>query len=102
MMDWMTEVTAQCAQNSTHLVNLIDQADAEPAVLLIDQFEEIFTICQDEQKRRAFIITLLNLIQMPKARHTVVITMRADLESNLVQIPALQSEYEKPRCASRP
>ncbi len=95
MMDWMTEVTEQCAQNSTHLVNLIDQADSEPAVLLIDQFEEIFTICQDEQKRRAFIITLLNLIQMPKARHTVVITMRADLESNLVQIPALQSEYEK-------
>jgi WD40 repeat protein/energy-coupling factor transporter ATP-binding protein EcfA2 len=95
IMDWMAEVSEQCAQNSSFLVNLIDQADREPAVLLIDQFEEIFTICQDEQKRRAFIITLLNLIQMPKTRHTVIITMRTDLESNLVQIPALQSEYEK-------
>ncbi|MCA9873098.1 MAG: hypothetical protein KC441_05570, partial [Anaerolineales bacterium] len=95
MIDWMAEVSEQCAQNSAFLVNLIDQADPEPAVLLIDQFEEIFTICEDEHKRRAFILTLLNLIQMPKARHTVIITMRADLESNLVQIPALQSEYEK-------
>ncbi len=93
--DWMAEVSEQCAQNSSFLVNLIDQANPEPAVLLIDQFEEIFTICEDEQKRRTFILTLLNLIQMPKARHTVIITMRADLESNLVQIPALQSEYEK-------
>jgi len=95
MIDWMAEVTEQCAQNSAFLVNLIDQAHLEPAVLLIDQFEEIFTVCEDEQKRRAFIITLLNLIQMPKSRHTVIITMRTDLESNLVQIPALQSEYEK-------
>ncbi|MBK8987240.1 MAG: hypothetical protein IPM39_14360 [Chloroflexi bacterium] len=95
ILEWMADVGEKCAQNSTYLVNLIDQSDPEPAVLVIDQFEEIFTICQDEQKRRAFIITLLNLIQMPKARHTVVITMRADLESNLVQIPALQSEYEK-------
>ncbi|MCZ7671182.1 MAG: hypothetical protein M5U34_30620 [Chloroflexi bacterium] len=35
-----------------HLVNLIDQEGAEPAVLVIDQFEELFTICEDEQKRR--------------------------------------------------
>lgn len=95
LADWMAEVSERCEQDSSHLVTLVEEADAEPAVLIIDQFEEIFTICQDEHKRRTFIITLLNLIQTPKARHTVIITMRADLESNLVQIPALQAEYEK-------
>lgn len=95
MGDWLAEVTAQCENDSGYLVSFIDEADIEPAVLLVDQFEEIFTICQDEQKRRTFIITLLNLVQAPNARHTVIITMRADLESNLVQIPALQAEYEK-------
>jgi WD40 repeat protein len=95
MAEWLADVSEQCAKNTAYLVNLIDQLSPEPAVLVIDQFEEIFTICEDEHKRRAFIITLLNLIQMPRARHTVIITMRADLESNLVQIPALQAEYEK-------
>jgi WD40 repeat protein/energy-coupling factor transporter ATP-binding protein EcfA2 len=95
MADWMVDITSQYEQNASHLVNLIDQTSDEPAVLFIDQFEELFTICQDEQKRRAFIITLLNLVQAPKTRHTVIITMRTDLESSLVQIPALQAEYEK-------
>jgi WD40 repeat protein/RecA/RadA recombinase len=93
--EWMEAVRIRSEADSTHLVNLIDQGGPDPAVLVIDQFEELFTVCDDEQKRRAFILTLLNLIQMPKTRHTVIITMRADIESQLVQIPALQSEYEK-------
>lgn len=93
--EWMAEIKVQSESDSTYLVNLIDQGGAEPAVLIIDQFEELFTVCEDEQKQRAFILTLLNLIQMPNTRHTVIITMRADLESQLVQIPALQAEYEK-------
>ena len=95
MQQWMAEIKARCEADSTYLVNLIDQGGPEPAILIIDQFEELFTVCEDEQKQRAFILTLLNLIQMPHTRHTVIITMRADLESQLVQIPALQSEYEK-------
>ena len=92
---WLAEASAHCERDSNYLASLIEEADAEPAVLIIDQFEELFTICQDEPKRRTFIITLLNLIQSPDARHTVIITMRADRESSLVQIPALQAEYEK-------
>lgn len=92
---WLEAVKVRSEADSTYLVNLIDQDGSEPAVLVIDQFEELFTVCEDEHKQRAFILTLLNLIQMPNTRHTVIITMRADLESQLVQIPALQSEYEK-------
>jgi WD40 repeat protein len=92
---WLEEVNRHSDLDSTYLVNLIDKEGPEPAVLIIDQFEELFTVCEDEQKRRSFILTLLNLIQMPNTRHTVIITMRADLESQLVQIPALQTEYEK-------
>ncbi|PIE81551.1 MAG: hypothetical protein CSA11_04230 [Chloroflexi bacterium] len=93
--EWLESVKTNSEKDSTYLVNLIHEGGSEPAVLVIDQFEELFTVCHDEQKQRAFILTLLNLIQMPNIRHTVIITMRADLESQLVQIPALQSEYEK-------
>ncbi|BAY91237.1 MULTISPECIES: nSTAND1 domain-containing NTPase [unclassified Tolypothrix] len=43
-------------------------------ILVIDQFEEVFTLCADENERLAFIEQVLNLTQQQK----VVITMRAD------------------------
>ncbi|AFY66271.1 CHAT domain-containing protein [Geitlerinema sp. PCC 7407] len=46
----------------------------EPSVLLVDQFEELFTLCTDEAKRVEFIDRLLNLAQQQKT----IITMRAD------------------------
>ncbi len=91
-----TQTTAERLQSDPNYLNkLVDQSGTDPVVLVIDQFEEIFTICLDDGKRRAFISSLLHLIQNQKARHTVVLTMRTDLESNLVQIPALQSIYEQ-------
>ncbi|MCC5664434.1 CHAT domain-containing protein [Nostoc sp. CHAB 5784] len=44
------------------------------AILVIDQFEELFTLCADETQRVDFIQQVLNLTQHQK----VVITMRAD------------------------
>jgi WD40 repeat protein len=50
------------------------QAQNQPSVIVIDQFEELFTLCADEAQRVTFIQELLNLSQQQK----VVITMRAD------------------------
>jgi WD40 repeat protein len=44
------------------------------ALYVIDQFEEVFTTCRDEAKRKAFIDAVLALT----ADHRVVLTMRAD------------------------
>ncbi len=46
----------------------------QPVLLVVDQFEELFTLCSDERQRREFIAQLLQLAQTQK----VVITMRAD------------------------
>ena len=45
-----------------------------PSLLIVDQFEELFTACTDEKKRLAFLDRLLKL---PAQMH-VVVTMRAD------------------------
>ncbi|MBW4625721.1 MAG: PD40 domain-containing protein [Brasilonema octagenarum HA4186-MV1] len=47
---------------------------AQSSILVIDQFEELFTLCTDEAQRLSFIEKLLSLIPHQK----VVITMRAD------------------------
>ncbi|QDL11352.1 hypothetical protein DP113_28660 [Brasilonema octagenarum UFV-E1] len=52
----------------------LSQVLAQSTILVIDQFEELFTLCTDEAERVSFIEKLLSLIPHQK----VVITMRAD------------------------
>ena len=47
-------------------------------VLLIDQFEELFTLVDDEDERRRFLDNLVAAIDDPQARVLVVLTLRAD------------------------
>ncbi len=47
-------------------------------VLVVDQFEEIFTLCQDRVERARFIENFLYASAMRDARVVVVLTMRAD------------------------
>lgn len=46
-------------------------------LLMVDQFEEIFTLCVDEAKRKAFIDNLLNAASL-RGRVAVVIALRLD------------------------
>jgi WD40 repeat protein/class 3 adenylate cyclase len=59
-------------------------------LLVLDQFEELFTLCRDEFEREAFIDNLLTLIQQSDGRYTVIITLRADFYAHLAQYPDLR------------
>jgi hypothetical protein len=50
------------------------QANDQASLLVVDQFEELFTLCTDDAKRRAF---LSRLLQLPEQMR-VVLMMRAD------------------------
>jgi WD40 repeat protein/transcriptional regulator with XRE-family HTH domain len=69
-----------------------DQAGvkSEPLLILVDQFEEIFTLCRDESERVEFIQKLLELASEPSKRISVVIALRADFYSHCAQYPALR------------
>ena len=47
-------------------------------VLLIDQFEEVFTLVEDEVARTHFLTSLLAAVSDPHSRLRVIITLRAD------------------------
>jgi WD40 repeat protein/DNA-binding SARP family transcriptional activator len=71
-------------------------------LLVLDQFEELFTLCRDEFEREAFIDNLLTTIHQDDARVTLIITLRADFYAHLAQYPELrdavahQQEYIGP------
>lgn len=61
-------------------------ATPSPDLLLVDQFEELFTLCTDPARRRAFVEQLLGAVP----RMLVVITMRADFWGECAALPALK------------
>ena len=81
-------------------------------LLVIDQFEELFTLCRDEFEREAFIDNLLTALSPSpdgrgvrgevEGRITLIITLRADFYTYLAQYPELrdavaqQQEYIGP------
>jgi WD40 repeat protein/class 3 adenylate cyclase len=64
-------------------------------VLLVDQFEELFTLCRDEFEREAFIDNLLNIVSSDPSNTTLIITLRADFYAHLAQYPELRDLVAK-------
>jgi WD40 repeat protein len=62
-----------------------DPPDAE-LVLIVDQFEEIFTRCEDESERHRFIAALLEAAESPDSRTRVVVGLRADFAARLAGV----------------
>lgn len=74
------------------------------ALLVVDQFEELFTLCRDDLEREAFIDNLLFAILPYKndegnnaeaSRVTLMITIRADFYAHLAQYPELRDAVAK-------
>ncbi|MDG9674655.1 hypothetical protein [Micromonospora sp. DH14] len=65
--------------------------DSRPSVahllIVVDQFEELFTLCRDEEERSGFIAALLAAADLPRAR--VVLGVRADFYGRCAAYPAL-------------
>jgi WD40 repeat protein/transcriptional regulator with XRE-family HTH domain len=70
--------------NSTHA------KDGKRHLILVDQFEETFTLCRDENERAAFVERLLSIARDISEKTTVVIALRADFYSHCAQYPLLR------------
>ena len=68
---------------ATHRI-LPDDPDVE-LLLVIDQFEEIFTLVQDEDTRAQFLDSLVEAILDERSRLRLVVTMRADFVDRPLQ-----------------
>jgi WD40 repeat protein/DNA-binding SARP family transcriptional activator len=58
-------------------------------LLVVDQFEEIFTVCRDEQERAAFVDALVRAPSDHSTGRVVVLAVRADFYGRCAVYPAL-------------
>ena len=66
------------ARGAVGLGQLITAAQTQRLVLVVDQFEEAFTQCQDITKRQQFFESILGALQRDDNKLCLIITMRAD------------------------
>ena len=68
---------------------LAAQGNADHLLLVIDQFEELFTLCRDEEERQPFINNLLTAANEEGAL-TIMIGLRADFYGRVAQYEELR------------
>ena len=62
----------------------------QPLLLVIDQFEELFTLVEDTTTAREFLDLIYASVTDPRSSVRVVITLRADLPGSSVDVPGFQ------------
>lgn len=82
--------TANPVKMLTASYNSAHTKDGKQHLILVDQFEETFTLCRDENERAAFIEKLLSIAQNGSTKATVVIALRSDFYSHCAQYPLLR------------
>jgi WD40 repeat protein len=71
----------QRSEKALHLTtrqSLSENASDMRLVVLVDQFEELFTLCSKEELREAFVRNLLYAARVVQGQTLVILTMRAD------------------------
>ena len=78
-----------------HLLKLLDSFDQKPSVLVIDQFEEVFTLCESTETRKALTDNLLEVIRSPNSSHLIILTMRIDYETFVTRLKEFYPYFHK-------
>jgi len=69
---------------------LTDRPAETELLLVVDQFEELFTLCADDAERQAFIAALTHAAAAPRSRTRVVLGIRSDFFAHCARHPELQ------------
>ena len=78
-------------------LSLVGSQSLVRQLILVDQFEELFTLCRDDSERNSFLSNLLYACRVPSGRGIVVAGLRADFYGQ-----ALQRQELAPSCSGNP
>ncbi|GGP47298.1 hypothetical protein GCM10010214_20590 [Streptomyces abikoensis] len=64
-------------------------AAAGELLVVVDQFEELFTLCRDARERERFVAALVHATQVPDSHTRVAIAVRSDFYTHCTRLPGL-------------
>jgi WD40 repeat protein/class 3 adenylate cyclase/tRNA A37 threonylcarbamoyladenosine biosynthesis protein TsaE len=66
-----------------------DRPDGSRLIIVIDQFEEVFTHCRNDEERTAFFDALVHAARIPDGPATIVVVLRGDYYGHCAEHPEL-------------
>ncbi|HZU86966.1 MAG TPA: hypothetical protein VFF78_05755, partial [Anaerolineaceae bacterium] len=84
------DLSNQALTLGKYLETITTSAGADHALLVVDQFEELFTLCSCEAEQSAFIDNLLATAFQPDGVGIILIIMRADFYAHCARYNALR------------
>ena len=75
------------------IADVLPDITISPLILLVDQLEEIYTLCKDEAERTIFVQALLYAAGDPSHQVSVIVTMRSDFLRETQEHPALNNFF---------
>jgi len=99
--EWVAEQVQEMRRNPNHLRTLLSTANVL-SVIVVDQFEELFTLCADDAVRQAFVDNLVSVAREPNSPGTIILTMRSDFETQIVRFPELTRFVERGQLRATP
>ncbi|WP_341734421.1 ATP-binding protein [Microcoleus sp. EPA2] len=81
------------------VASILDRNPGKRILLVIDQFEELYSLCRDEKERQRFLDQLLSAVEVAPAQRTpnftFVFTLRADFYGYVLSYRGLVDALEK-------
>jgi WD40 repeat protein len=74
---------------------IAEDTGAAHTLLVVDQFEELFTLCRSEAERTAFVENLLSAALQPDGVAIVIIVLRADFYAHCARFDLLRQALSK-------
>lgn len=109
---WLPQQVLSFRQDEGHLLKLIEETTDDPAVIFIDQVEEIyernihkllrplesiFDLDNHKSTVRPFLANLVRVVQSPERKHIVILVRRmGDYETHFKRLPATVREVLEP------
>lgn len=75
------------------IANALPDITISPLIVLVDQFEEIYTLCETQEERDAFVEALLCAAGDRAKRVTVIVTLRSDFLGETQKHPVLNELF---------
>jgi energy-coupling factor transporter ATP-binding protein EcfA2 len=88
---WIAEQKSRLKREPDAICDLIDLPTGNrSAILVVDQFEEVFTLCRDPAERDTFVAALVALTHPTNVQFKIVLIIREDMEEQSLHLAPIQ------------
>ncbi|MCU0566779.1 MAG: WD40 repeat domain-containing protein [Oculatellaceae cyanobacterium Prado106] len=77
------------------IVNVLPDTDVSPLIVLVDQFEEVYSLCKDDEERDHFIANLLEAAAEEAQQLQIILTLRSDFLDDVQKHPGLNRIFSE-------